>query len=246
MTGLANKMTDIQLNAEMNTSLKYVGDERIPVLVIDNLIVNPKQLIDLACSNENDKQSFQQQNSDYYPGIRKVTPLKYNEQVSQLLCLFKKSFSLPNANKAELIMSAFSITTTAEEQLRPIQMLPHFDTAADNQFAMVHYLCDEKHGGTSLYRHKFSGFERISIERFPSYTQQIKKQAVAEKLHEHPCYIAGETCLFEQIYSVEAKMNRAVIYPSNALHSGNIRPQMGLLNDPKKGRLTISSFIVIS
>ena len=239
-------MTDIQLNTKMETSLKFVGDERIPVLVIDNMITNPIELIDLACSAESGEQRFQQQNSDYYPGIRKVTPLSYNEQVCHLLSLFKTSFGLPNASQAELIMSAFSLTTTAVEQLRPIQMLPHFDTPADSQFAMVHYLCDQEHGGTSLYRHKSSGFERISIERLSSYRQQIKKQAIAEKLHESPKYIAGDTCLFKQIHSVDAKMNRAVIYPSNALHSGNIRPEMGLLSDPKKGRLTISSFILIS
>ena len=246
MTDLENKVTDIQLNTRMTTSLKLVGDEQIPVLIIDNLIVNPKELIDLACANEYGEPSFLQQISDYYPGIRKVSPLRYNEQVSQLLTLFKTSFDLPNASQAELIMSAFSLTTTAVEQLRPIQMLPHFDTPADSQFAMVHYLCDQEHGGTSMYRHKASGFERISIERLSSYRQQIKKQAIAEKLHENPKYIAGDTCLFKQTHSVDAKMNRAVIYPSNALHSGNIRPEMGLLSDPKKGRLTISSFILIS
>jgi hypothetical protein len=243
---LENKLIDIQLNTKFETSLKLIGEEKIPVLVIDGLVINPKQLIDLACSNEISEQDFQQQKSDYYPGIRKVTPSRYNEQICQLLPRFKKSFSLPNASKADIIMSAFSITTTAVEQLRPIQMLPHFDAPANNRFAMVHYLCNEEHGGTSLYRHKSSGFERISIDRLSSYRQQLKKQAIAEKLHEDPKYIAGDTSLFEQIYSVEAKMNRAVIYPSNALHSGNIRPEKGLLSDPKKGRLTISSFILIS
>ena len=45
---------------------------------------------------------------------------------------------------------------------------------------------------------------------------------------------------------VEAKLNRAVIYPSNVLHSGDIQTDLGLSNDPKKGRLTISSFIQLA
>lgn len=55
----------------------------------------------------------------------------------------------------------------------------------------------------------------------------------------------GSNNMYEQIYSVEAKMNRAIIYPSNALHSGNINPVMGLSSEPRKGRLTIGSFIEI-
>jgi len=234
---------DLQLNAQMKSSLFIVGDERIPLLVIDNLFINPQQLINLACGDS--EQNYHQQSSDYYPGIRKITPINYHRQISQLFPLFKTTFGLINATKADIIMSAFSLTTTPVAQLRPIQMLPHIDTPADNQLAMVHYLCDKEHGGTSLYRHKSSGFERISTARHAAYRQQIKQQAIAENLHKKPKYIEGDTGLFKQIHSVEARMNRAVIYPSNVLHSGDIRPKMGLLTEPTQGRLTISSFISI-
>jgi len=238
-------MANFQLNAEMKISSIIMGNEQIPLLVIDNLFINPEQLINVACSSESKEHHFQQQSSDHYPGIRKVAPPNYHNQLSQLFSLFKATFAITSASQADIIMSAFSITTTPEAQLRPIQMLPHFDSPVDNQLAMVHYLCDHQHGGTSWYRHKLSGFERITTTRHAAYRQQIKQQAIAEKLHEKPKYIEGDTDLFTQIHTVEAKMNRAVIYPSNALHSGNIRPELGLMSDPQQGRLTISSFISI-
>ncbi len=230
----------------MQTTLTIVGNDHIPVLVIDNLVLKPEQLVDLACSTQSAENEYQQQNSDYYPGVRRKAPLSYIDKITQLLPLFTASFGLTKAKQADVIMSAFSISTTVPEQLRPIQMLPHFDTPAENQFAMVHYLCDAEHGGTSIYRHKASGFERISPERLSLYRVQLKQQAIAARLHENPKYIDGDTALFSQIHSVAARMNRAIIYPSNALHSGNIQPELGLLSDPRQGRLTISSFVLVS
>ena len=71
----------------------------------------------------------------------------------------------------------------------------------------------------------------------------IKQQAIAQRLHERPSYISSDTTLFEQIASLEAKPNRLIVYPSNALHSGNINPDLGLSSNPSTGRLTISSFL---
>ncbi len=238
-------MTAILLNNAMETSLTLVGDEQIPVLVIDQLITEPHQLINLATSANNNGQGYQQQTTDHYPGIRKAAPESYIKQITQLLPIFIDAFSLDPSTTAQIVMSAFSIATTPEKKLRPIQMLPHFDTPANNQYAMVHYLCDQQHGGTALYRHKASCFERITPNRLADYRVQIKQQAIAEKLHENPHYISGDNRLFSQIHSVSAQMNRAVIYPSNALHSGNINPAAGLSEDPNKGRLTISSFICL-
>jgi len=238
-------VVEVKLNANMKTSLSYVGNEAIPVLVIDNLIDEPESLIRWLAQEISQNRGFSTQASDFYPGVRKVSPANYVAAIPQLLPLLQQSFGNLSADIAKVVLSAFSITTTPVDKLRPIQMLPHFDTAADNQFAMVHYLCDEQHGGTSFYRHKKTGFETIGESRFAQYTGLLKQQAVAEKLHQQPHYIEGNSTLFEQIHSVNAQMNRMVIYPSNALHSGNIRPNMGLFSDIRTGRLTISSFVVL-
>jgi len=238
-------MNETKLRAEPKVHCFYVGNEQTPIIVIDNFFPKPQKLIDLA-SEQEPEDKYQAQSSDFYPGIRKKSPTFYNEQMTEILLPFFASSFAQQFKKLKSILSAFSITTTAPEDLRPIQTLPHFDTVAEHQFAVIHYLCSAKHGGTSFYRHKSTGFERISSEKLVSYGQLLKQQALAEKLHLNSKYIAGNTKLFERIHSVEAKMNRAVIYPSNLLHSGDIRPEHGLCEDPLQGRLTISSFVLAS
>lgn len=233
----------MKINLKNNIEVLFIGQESTPFIILDNFVTEPEILISLAC----DDNPYHAQPTDYYPGIRKPLPSNYGELIcSQLFDLLRSTYQLKDAVAAKTLLSAFSISTTPPDQLRPIQMLPHFDTTENNQFALVHYLCDVQHGGTSFYRHKQTGYERITKTRFPQYATLLKQQAQAENLHLTPAYIANNSSLFERIHSVEARKNRVVIYPSNLLHSGNIQPQQGLSSDPRKGRLTISSFICIS
>ena len=240
-------MTAFELNSAMKVTFTYVGDEQVPLWIINDFVTFPKQLVELADdgqeNNVHSDNQFRQQNSDFYPGIRKTSPTGYGDMLSELVSLIKQEPQFSKYTVLNPIMSAYSIATTAPNILRPIQMLPHFDAPISNQLAVVHYLCDEQHGGTSFYRHRNSNFEQITQSRVHQYQTKLKQQAVAEKLHLKPQYINGTTDLFEQIYCVEAKFNRAIIYPSNALHSGNINADAGLNSAPSKGRLTISSFI---
>ena len=233
----------MNINLINNIEVLFIGEESTPIIIINDFVTEPETLISLAC----DGTSYHAQPTDYYPGIRKPSPSNYGELLcSQLFELLNNTYQLKGASTAKTILSAFSISTTPPNQLRPIQMLPHFDTSENNQFALVHYLCGTEHGGTSFYRHKKTGYERITQTRFAKYATLLKHQAKAENLHLSPAYIANDSSLFERIHGVEARKNRVVIYPSNLLHSGNIQPQQGLSSDPRKGRLTISSFIGIS
>jgi hypothetical protein len=233
----------MKINLHNNSEVLFIGQEKTPLLILDNFVTKPEMLISLACNDT----PYHIQPTDYYPGIRKPLPPSYGELIcSQLFTLLKNTYELKEAVTATTLLSAFSISTTPPNQLRPIQMLPHFDTTKSNQFALVHYLCDVEQGGTSFYRHKQTGYERITQTRFPQYATRLKQQATAEQLHLTPAYIANDSALFERIHCVEARKNRVIIYPSNLLHSGDIQPQQGLSSDPRKGRLTISSFICIS
>ena len=233
----------MKINLKNNINVLFIGQESTPLIIIDDFVTEPETLISLAC----DDKPYHAQPTDYYPGIRKPLPSNYGELLcSQLFVLLKNTYQLNGVVAAKTILSAFAISTTPPIQLRPIQMLPHFDTTENTQFAMVHYLCDVEHGGTSFYRHKQTDYERITKTRFPKYTTLLKHQAKAGNLHLAPAYIANSSSLFERIHSVEARKNRVIIYPSNLLHSGNIQPQQGLSSDPRKGRLTISSFIGLS
>jgi hypothetical protein len=235
-----------------------IGNEESPILIIDDFSSAPEQLIKMA---SDDSTKFQEQAADFYPGIRKLAPSSYSEQLSLLLLPLLKSINkstlcksivnnstLRNKNITTAVtkLSTFAITTTPIAQLRPIQMVPHFDSTADNQYAVIHYLCASKFGGTSFYRHKETAYERITAEKLTHYGAILKQQAMAEKLHDNPHYISQSTGLFEQLLSVQARMNRAVIYPSNLLHSGDINTVLGLSRDPRQGRLTISSLIVVN
>ena len=59
---------------------------------------------------------------------------------------------------------------------------------------------------------------------------------------EHQGYLSGSISLFEQVFKVDAKFNRLVIYQGNLLHSANIYSEQSCLADAKKGRLSIASF----
>lgn len=239
-------MPDLQLHPQPQLSITLIGSEQIPIIQIDNLVAKPSQLIEWAATPVDQQSSnlgFSYDPKDYYPGIRKPVPADYHALLNHSLWPFIRNNLTTIPQYSKVLYSAFSIATTPPNRLKPIQMLPHFDTTNPHQLAMVHYLCDQHHGGTSFYRHLSTGYQRITDTRLAPYMQQLKQQAIVAGLHQNPSYMDTNNPLFECIYSVAAQSNRAIIYPSNALHSGDIHPQLGLSADPQYGRLTISSFI---
>ena len=235
-------MFNFSLNDQPEITKITIGAEKTPLLIIDDFANSVTDLIGFAGEGA----SFQADNKNFYPGKRKLMPKEYGEKIcSQYLPLFQSYFGFPLVSSAKTVMSALALADTPAEQLRPMQMLPHIDNPQSNQLAIVHYLCDKKHGGTAFYLHKKSGFEAITQARLYPYASQVKKEAIANQIHKNPHYMSGSDNMFEQLYSVEACVNRAIIYPSNLLHSGNINTALGLSSTPKKGRLTIGSFILL-
>ncbi len=227
----------IVLNKQAKVECQIIGSEQTPLLIIDGLLNDSHWLQQQALAGD-----YQADPANFYPGIRCQTPALYQHALSALSPLLQRVYA-PQAQQLRLLTSAFSLASTPAEQLKPIQMLPHFDTVEPLQLAMVHYLCDASHGGTAFYRHQYTGFERIDAARLPSYATLLKQQAMAARLHENPSYMSGDTELFQQIAKVEARVNRAIIYPGNLLHSGDIRQIGAKAADPAHGRLTISSFL---
>ena len=216
---------------------QLIGTEQTPLVVIDQLFPASDWLWQQAQQGV-----YQADPANFYPGVRAPTPQSYQDALHNLLPLLQQVFA-PQAQQLSVLSSAFSLACTPAAQLKPIQMLPHFDTVEPLQLAMVHYLCDARCGGTAFYRHRYTGYERISAQRLQSYGPVLKQQAMAARLHESPRYMHGSSALFQQIAQVEASFNRAVIYPGNLLHSDDIRELSAAAADPAKGRLTISSFL---
>lgn len=220
-------------------SVHAIGSELQPVIVIDKLVAEPQALVELASCSP----AFAAQARDFYPGLRKQVTGDYSRQLLQTVePIIKEIFELANDSRAKISLCAFSLATTPARKFRPIQCVPHIDTHDQNQFAVVHYLCDERYGGTAFYRHRSTGFETITQERFHNYFRLLKAEVVNQGLPE-PGYINDSSELFEQIASFGVKYNRALVYRSNALHSGNISEAVGLSADPRHGRLTANSFI---
>ena len=226
-----------EINSEFRLHVERVGNEQNPLLIIDDFVLQP----DLLRAQANASPPFVAQASDFYPGLRKpVTgnfPPLCLTAVSPLIAAI---FSLDNIH-AHISLCAFSLTTTPSTQLRPIQSIPHIDTHNGDQFALVLYLFDQDYGGTSLYRHRSTGFESITQARLQDYFRIVKQEVMAENKREFT-YINGDTPLFERIAQVEAKFNRAVVYRSNQLHSADITAATSLSTQPLTGRLTLNAF----
>jgi len=222
--------------------VERIGQEQNPLLIIDNFCAAPEQLVEQACAEP----GFIAQASDFYPGLRKHIVGDYPAQCLQTITpIVREVFSIPPELRAQMSLCAFSLTTTPPEKLRPIQSVPHIDTQDPLQFAMVHYLCAESFGGTSFYRHRSTGHESINQERFTDYFK-ILKQEVMDEQQTRFNYINGDTRLFERIYQMPVAFNRAIVYRSSQLHSGDISLQTGLSANPRLGRLTANSFFYFS
>lgn len=221
------------INPQMKISVQKIGQEQNPVIVIDDFFAQPELLIAKAEGYP----GFTANASDFYPGLRKMITGDYSfECLQALVPLARTLFGVDKTLTPYSDACVFSLATTPQHKLRPIQCVPHIDTHQPNHFALVHYLCDERFSGTSFYRHRVTGHETINSEQLEDYFKLLKSQVMNGGLPEFT-YIDGDTELFERIGNIELKFNRAILYKSNALHSGNLNAE-SLSDEPRRGRLT--------
>jgi len=214
----------------------YVGQQREPVLVIEDAWPDAHNLVDIAAT----RQDFSHR-SLYYPGLRSNAPPEYAQafvaQLSELIC---STFSLPNA--LVITDSTFSLVTTPPEKLVPFQRVPHFDSTDPHRVALLHYLSEQ--GGTSFYRHRSTGLEVISNEVQDRYVRTVNEEVRSKGLPPHQ-YVDGDTELFERTAKYEAAFNRALIYRGHILHSVNVPAGFVPDADPRTGRLTANTFLAV-
>jgi Family of unknown function (DUF6445) len=213
-----------------------IGQENAPLLVIDNLLADADQLVDLAATK-----IFGDVDS-YYPGVRAKTPLTYKqcllEQLSaELIAHFKLGVSALRFTACH-----FSLVTTQPEKLAHLQRIPHIDSVASDELALIHYLFKADMGGTAFYRHRNTGFEVIDANRKLEYFNRVEVERDGPDSPAH-AYINGDTPLYEQIDKQDGVFNRLLVYRRNSLHSGCIGPDFVATTDPRKGRLSINGFL---
>jgi len=217
------------------------GVEREPVVVIDHFLANPAALIEEAAAL-----SFTPM-AEYYPGVRApASPTTRTAVVESLLPIFREFFDIRDSLQVQALV--YSLVTTAPAELTPIQRLPHYDGTESGRLALVLYLCGEPagqadpRGGTGFYRHRSTGYETVTTERFAAFNAALQQDDTHHGLP-GPRYIVGDTPLYERIFGSPAVFNRALIYRGRNLHSADIPPEAELDPHPRRGRLTLNGFL---
>lgn len=212
-----------------------VGREAQPVVVIDDFAPDPDALRTAALATPFGPAAH------HYPGIRGDLPATH---LADQLPKMAEAIAHILDGGATVIDASFSIVTSAPENLSVQQRLPHCDAFDRGRIALVHYLAQDNADGTAFFRHRSTGFEMVDRARSAIYLDQLD----AELRHggpPAPGYVTGDTTLFERVAVVEARYNRALIYPSWLLHSGAIGPDTDLSSDPATGRLTVTAFLSV-
>jgi len=228
---------DFSLSPDPAVTLERIGHERETVLIVDDAMTNAGALVDYAAVEVAFDPVWGP--SGGYPGMRAPAPLNYvGALVRALDPKIRQAFELERVKLARAECS-FSLVTLPPDRLAPLQRIPHVDTTDPLQFALLHYLCEPRHGGTAFYRHRATGFESLTPERQAAY-QAIRAselQGVAA------AYIDGDSPHYERTAAFEAAFDRILVYRSRTFHSGRIAPGQALSPDPRRGRLTANIFV---
>ncbi len=226
----------LQINPAARVQLRHYGEDLNPLIVIDDLLLNPDDLIEYAAAGR-----FSTPEVTYYPGLNAALPAVYlNTILPVLRPSLARAFDL---GQTPLTTRAFfALSTKRAEDMVPLQKIPHYDLPDPRCLAMVHYLARDQAGGTGFFRHTPSGFESIDLARRESYMQQVEREleALGDRLTD---YTGPDTPNYDLLEIVEPKFNRLVIYRSNVLHCA-LFDGARLTDDPRTGRLTANSFFM--
>ncbi len=227
------------LHSQFSYRIDIVGNEKTPILVIDNFLHEAEALLGFAV-----KFGDFRDGTDFYPGIQSNVPEFYSQALQTYLPdIICEAFNLTREN-IHYSQSTYSLVLTPPARLALPQSRPHVDTIHKEKLACVHYLCTPDKGGTSFYRHRATGFEQLSPERMDVYGEHLAREALDTSWHKK--YINGSNKYYEEIGRYEANFNRLIMYPSDILHSASIPENFQFRPNPIVGRLTLNSFIYLT
>ena len=219
----------LSLNPNMSTNVYQLGEDKSPLMVIDNFLQDAELLVEHAC-----QQNFVKK-SPFYPGVRASTPPEFQSLFLDALARKLHQVFELKGGKLALSRCQYSLVTVPADQLKLLQRIPHFDSINSDELAAVYYLFKEDLGGTSFYRHRKTGYEYIDEARRIPYFKSLESENDTDNIPKEG-YINGDTALFERIGEQEGIFNRLVVYRQQILHSV---PDA----DPRTGRLSINIFI---
>ncbi len=236
-------MKNLKINNELKIQTLSIPDTSLKVIVIDNFLLDIAPVKIFAHNIAYLNPMFS--DNTLFPGMRDKMPMPY----TRLLKDFFETDIFPLISCDAQTQSTFhssllSLVTCKPSELNTNQKMPHVDSCNDNDYAFVHYLSPKELGGTSFYKYKplnISEFTAKQRHLLPEMSQEVAKYS-----GEHKSYLTSTTSVFEQILTIEAKVNRLVIYPANILHSANLTSEQSYCGDLDKGRLSISSFASVN
>jgi hypothetical protein len=235
-------MNLLKINPELTFKIIKLNDIDCSIYVIDDFLLNISNLFEYA-----KKAAYLSPvgtDGTAYPGMRDAMPMPYIRLLTKLIENYIVKKPTNKFNKIEAHRSLLSLTTVSESNLSTLQKMTHIDSFQNTEFATVHYLCNKEMGGTSIYKYKPENIIRFNENHH--YLLNEMKQKVANNSLEHNGYLQHSTSLFEKNFSIEAKLNRIVIYPGNLLHCANLQEDISINTDIEKDRLTIASFFSIT
>ena len=231
----------LSLHPQFAARTLRVGNEGLPVIVIDHFLSRAELLIEHAASAA----AFDGVSDSFYPGIRAPIPPIYCFAVRAFLGdLIAQTFGLKNSHVVGEL-AHYSLVTTPPARLSVPQRLPHIDNTNPRQLAVLHYLCGPQHGGTSFYRHRRTGFESVDDSRALTYRQALARELESDG-PPPPAYLSGDSPAFERIVTFTGDFNRVLVYRSMNLHSADIGADFRFDADPRHGRLTANTFFYFS
>jgi hypothetical protein len=229
----------ISLNPEFNCRVITVGEECSTVLIIDDLFTDVSALYDHVRVNV----KFAPDADSYYPGVRAKLPIDYGSALMEFAdACIREHHPIESGLKATPYSAFYSIVTSPEARLAPLQRIPHFDHQDQTAYAAMHYLAPGEFGGTGFFRHNPTGFERIGHDRREPYLASVAA-FIAEHGEPPPAYINASTDQYELLASISYKPNRLLIYPGNLLHSGLINSDTDIYSGQGLARLTANVFL---
>lgn len=208
------------------------------VLTFDNFLEKPEEVLDLGKYNT----VYMPVGAEHswYPGVRDFTPNRFVSNLTTFLeDVISREYFEGEALQRTISRSFLSMVTLKEEELSVHQYCPHIDSSSDMAFAAVLYLCDESHGGTSIYRYKPENTIRVGEDNPQFMSKMI--DAVRQSPEEHSGYINGDTSLFDRIGCVPMKFNRLVVFKQNLLHAPDIASTDNCIKNVDGGRFTVVS-----
>ena len=229
----------LQVNPKASLEVMVVGEEKTPVIIIDDFAVDTKDIIEFACRDVD----YGPDSTSSYPGIRGKLPRSYVIAVlNKIYPLLFKVFAVPDTLGMKPVNTVYSLISSPESDLSLAQRAPHFDSNGPFYLAVLHYLNPGNFCDTGLFRHKPTGFEKISANRRDEFLSSSK--AFINANGEPPMkYINGSAGQYELYDRIGYKPNRLVAYPGCLLNSGLVDPAIDINPDPRTGRLTANIFV---